>query len=82
MHSDTSTEAAAVQRAIVLGWTPEERLRRTLAMCEGAFELMRAGIRARHPEYAEGEVELARRRIVWGDELFRRACPDAPLLDP
>ena len=45
-------------------------------------ELTRAGIRARHPEYRDEEVESALRRILLGDELFHRAWPALPLLSP
>jgi hypothetical protein len=45
-------------------------------------ELTRAGIRARHGDYSEEDVELALRRILLGDDLFRRAWPSRPLLAP
>ena len=41
---------------------------------------LEASIRYRHPEYTEEPVVHARNRCLWGDELFRRACPNAPLL--
>jgi hypothetical protein len=44
--------------------------------------LTRAGIRARHPDYTDDEVELAIRRLLLGDDLFRRAWPTRPLLAP
>jgi len=51
-------------------------------MSEDARELTRAGIRARHPGYAEREVEQALRRLLYGDDLVGRAWPDLPLVDP
>jgi hypothetical protein len=45
-------------------------------------QLTRAGIRARHPDYTDEEVELALRRILYGDDLFTRAWPDQPLIAP
>ena len=45
-------------------------------------ELARGGIRARHPEYTDEEVERALRRLWLGDELFRRAWPTHSLLAP
>jgi hypothetical protein len=45
-------------------------------------DLTRAGIRARHPTYTEEEVELAIRRLLFGDLVFRRAWPARPLLAP
>jgi hypothetical protein len=43
---------------------------------------MRAGIRARHPDYTSNDVEEALARLLWGDELYRAAKPGRPLLDP
>jgi hypothetical protein len=45
-------------------------------------ELTRARIRARHADYTEEQVEFALRRILLGDDLFRRAWPARPLLAP
>lgn len=44
--------------------------------------LQTEGIRTRHPEYTEDEIRLALIRINLGDELFRRAYPDAVLIAP
>lgn len=44
--------------------------------------MMRAGIRMRHPDYEDQQVEMALARLLWGDELFRKAKPDWPLLEP
>jgi hypothetical protein len=44
--------------------------------------VMRAGIRHRHPDYDEPHVEMALARLLWGDDLYRKARPDWPLLDP
>lgn len=44
--------------------------------------LSRAGIRSRHPTYTDEEVDLALRRLLHGDDLFRRVWPDRPLLAP
>ena len=44
--------------------------------------LTRAGIRARHPEYDDAAVRLAEIRQRLGDELFVKAYPRAPRLDP
>ena len=45
-------------------------------------ELARDGIRSRHPDYSEEELELALRRLWLGDLLFRRAWPAHALLAP
>jgi hypothetical protein len=44
-------------------------------MIEATRALSAAGVRARHPEYTEREVELAVIRLILGEELFRKAFP-------
>jgi hypothetical protein len=79
---DTSPEAAAVQRAIWERMGPEGRLRLALRMSEDVRALAAAGIRHRHPDYDDGDVRWALFRLVHGDELFRKAWPQAPIRDP
>jgi hypothetical protein len=40
------------------------------------------GIRRRHPTYDDHQTRMALYRLVLGDELYRRAWPDEPLLAP
>ena len=79
---DTTLESheAQLQAYRRLGATGRARLAARLS--SDTRELTRAGIRARHGEYTDEEVELALRRILMGDELFRRAWPTRPLLAP
>lgn len=79
---DTTPESHDVQMTIYARLGPAGRARLAGQLSEDARELARCGIRARHPEYAEVEVEFAFRRILYGDELFRRAWPKQPLLEP
>ena len=51
-------------------------------MSHDTRELMRAGIRSRHPEYLETDVEEALRRLLYGDTLYLRAWPARRLLEP
>ena len=59
-----------------------QRFRQTLSMAELGRELARTGIRRRHPEYSAEQVESAMLRMMLGDDLYRRAWPARPLLDP
>lgn len=79
---DTSPEAAAVMRARVLAMTPAQRLVEGFALCRTSRQVMRAGIRKRHPDYDETTVEMALARLLWGDVLYREARPGWPLVDP
>jgi hypothetical protein len=80
-HSDTSPEAAAILRERMLRMTPSERIEEGARLCKFARQMMRAGIRHRHPDYDEPHVEMALVRLLWGDDLYRKARPDWPLLE-
>jgi hypothetical protein len=82
VRSDTSEEAARVLRERLLAMTPGERVEEGLRASKLAREIMRGGIRARHPDYSPDQVEEALARLLWGDELYRAAKPGMPLLEP
>lgn len=62
--------------------TPGQRVEEGIRLCRTARAFMRAGIRSRHPEYSDADVEEALARMLWGDDLYRAAKPGRPLLDP
>jgi hypothetical protein len=76
LPADTSLEAARVQHAVYRRMSPERRLHLAFQMTASARKLSAAGVRARHPEYTDRQVELAVIRMMLGEELFRRAYPD------
>lgn len=82
MHGDTSDEAAEILRQRTLRLTPSQRVEEGARLCKVARQFMRAGIRSRHPDYDDEQVEMALARLLWGDDLYRAARPDWPLLDP
>ena len=45
-------------------------------------DLAASGIRARHPDYSDEEVRVALFRLLFGDELARKAWPERKLVDP
>jgi len=73
---DTTPEAEAVQVAAWRRLGGLGRLSLALEISEQAREMTRCGIRSRHPEYSEPDVENALRVVVLGEELFRAAWPD------
>jgi hypothetical protein len=79
---DTTAAAQAAQLEAYRRLGPAGRARLAAKMSEDARSLTRSGIHARHPSYSNEEVELALRRLLYGDELFRRAWPDRPLIAP
>ena len=62
--------------------SPERRVAIAAAMSEELREVAAAGIRVRHPDYDEAHVRWALHRLRLGDETFRAAWPDAPLVAP
>jgi hypothetical protein len=82
VHSDTSEETAQILRERLLRMTPGERVAEGLRASQLAREVMRGGIRARHPSYTPEDVEEALARLLWGDDLYRAAKPGRPLLEP
>ena len=79
---DTAPDAEAVLRARRLALTPGQRIEEGLRASVFCREMMRAGIRRRHPEYSKLQVEHALERMLWGDDLFRAARPGEPLVEP
>lgn len=81
-HQDTSAAAAEILRQRTLKMTPSQRFEQGAELCKFSRQMMRAGIRMRHPDYDPDQVEMALARLLWGDELFQQARPHWPLLDP
>ena len=82
LPADTTHAAREAQAEVYRRLEAGARVRLALEMSEAARELTRAGIRARHPEYSDLEVEQALRRLILGDELYLKAWPEQPALDP
>jgi hypothetical protein len=61
---------------------PAGRVRLAASLSADTRELTRAGIRSRHPAYTDEEVDLALRRVLYGDDLVGRAWPGRSLIEP
>jgi len=59
-----------------------ERLAIAFRLTYLAREASRAGIRARHPDYADDAVKRAFFRMLHGDAVTRSVWPDLELLEP
>ncbi|HEY3355786.1 MAG TPA: hypothetical protein VGQ83_21215 [Polyangia bacterium] len=79
---DTTEQADAVQIEIYRRMAPAGRLRIGLELTELSQKLLTTGIHRRHPEYTADELRLAAIRAWLGPELFRRAYPTSPELEP
>ncbi len=62
--------------------SPGARLRVGLELTELSRRLLADGIRRRHPEYDESQTRFAFLRLWLGPDLFRKAYPAQPEIDP
>jgi len=74
---DTAQEAEKIQLDIFRRMGPERRLQAGLALMRTCRELLREGVRRRHPEYDERQIGLAVIRLTLPDDLFFAAYPEA-----
>lgn len=81
-HTDTSARTAQVRAELLRSMTPAEKSAAVEEMSAAARELARTGIRRRHPEYGEQEVEHALHRLLHGDALADMAWPEHTHLRP
>ncbi len=72
---DTDREASAAYYRAMRAMTPEERLCRALELSDQMRAVLAAGVRHRHPEYDDRQVQLATVRLLLGETLFRRVHP-------
>ncbi len=68
-RSDTSTSAAAAQRAVFERMGPEGRLEAAIEMSEEMRAGLEAGIRARNPDFGEAAVRHELLRLLYGEKL-------------
>ena len=79
---DTAADAHDVQREAYRRLGGAERVAILFRLNALVRETAMAGIRSRHPAYNDTQVHLALRRLVFGDELVRKAWPDRELVEP
>lgn len=80
--ADTSPEADAAQVLAYQRMGGTGRAQVMFRLSQMSRQAAEAGIRARHPEYDDAQVKLALARLVYGDDLVRRAWPARELVDP
>ena len=80
--ADTSADAWLAQLAMLRRLGGTQRLAIALRLTSLARETTRAGIRARHPEYGDGEVRRAFFRLLHGDQAALSVWPGRELLEP
>jgi hypothetical protein len=80
--SDTDPAAHQLQRQIYLRLGGSERLAIAFRLSDSVRRLAQAGIRRRHPDYTDAQVEQAFARLRLGDAVMRAIWPDRTLVDP
>jgi hypothetical protein len=80
--SDTTLDAERVQRAVYHRLGGRERLAIAFRLNETVRRMAMSGIRSRHPEYSDRQVQRAFARLRLGDALVRQVWPNQPLVDP
>jgi len=69
---DTKPSAAELQDDIHRRFSPAERLRMAIEMSEFARSLSRAGLRDRHPELSESELDAEMLNLMYGFRATRK----------
>ena len=80
--ADTTPEAWEAQLGLLRRMDGSRRAALAFRLTRLAREASRAGIRSRHPRYAEDEVRRAFFRLLHGDALTRSVWPDRELVEP
>jgi hypothetical protein len=73
--ADTTPEAAWVQIEVFRRMPAHQRLELAVHMSDALVATVAAGVRSRHPEYTEAQVQLAVIRLRLGDASFQMAYP-------
>ena len=79
---DTSPEIEKVQIELLKKIPLDKKWKIILNLIELQSELIIQGIRSRHPEYSDEEVSYAFKRIMLGEELFKKVYIEAKDINP
>jgi len=79
---DTTPEADQLQLEIFRRMGPEKRLQAGIALSQLCRKLLLEGVRMRHPEYNERQIELAVIRLILPENLFLAAYPEGRDIRP
>lgn len=79
---DTDDRIEQMRIARIREMSPTQRIEAVVQLSEDMRRIALDGIRARHPDYSDAQIKLAHFRLLYGDELYRRVWPSAPLVAP
>lgn len=80
--ADTDPAAHQVQTQIYLRLGAAGRMAIAFRLSDAVRRFAISGIRHRHPDYTEAQVQQAFARLRLGDALARAMWPDRALVDP
>ena len=78
--SDTTPEAADVQRAVWQRMTAGQRDEMAAQLSENVRTIAAEGVCRRHPNYSDDQVRLAVIKLQLGETLFAEAFPDCEIV--
>jgi hypothetical protein len=79
---DTHEEARDVQLGVYRRMSPERRAEIALELSEDVRRIAREGIRQRHPDYSDRDVQHALIALIYGQDVARRLWPDSTVPPP
>jgi len=79
---DTHSKVEKVRLRIFRKMEPEKKLELSFMLCELVKAFLKEGVKNRHPEYSDDEIELAVQKILLGEELFKKVYPSAKNISP
>jgi hypothetical protein len=74
--SDTTIEAMKKQYEILRTLLPEKRLTIAFELSDYLRSVVQAGIKQRHPDYNEQQIEKEVLRLMIGESLFKQIYPN------
>jgi hypothetical protein len=77
ISADTTIEAARKQFEILRRLDAQTRLNMACELSDNLRNIVEAGVRLRHPEYDERNVNRQVVRLMIGETLFKQICTDA-----
>lgn len=69
---DTRSKVEKFQIGIFQRMSPETKLNLSVELTKVAVELVKAGIKYRHPEFTIEEIEKEFKKILLTEEIFRK----------
>jgi hypothetical protein len=69
---DTTIEAARKQYEILRRLSPEVRLKMAFQASDNLRNIVKAGVKMRHPDYSRQQVNREVIRLMLGDFLFKK----------